>query len=134
MKKLIAGVPGIITTTYVALFNLAIIAHAGSFSTQSVRNPLTGFTSLTAVANFILNLLIGVGFFLTAVFLIWGGIQYIMSKGDTKAATTARDTITNSIIGLVIVIGALAIRQIAISTLGANVDSTDNPLINTSSN
>jgi hypothetical protein len=44
-------------------------------------------------------------------FIIWGGIKYTKSQGDSKQTAAARSTILNAIIGLVIVILSVAIVQ-----------------------
>lgn len=45
----------------------------------------------------------GVGFF------IWGGFTYIMSQGDPSKITEAKNTLLNVVIGLIIVMGSIAI-------------------------
>jgi TRAP-type C4-dicarboxylate transport system permease small subunit len=40
---------------------------------------------------------------LSMLYVIWGGIKYIMAAGDKKKATQARDTIVHALVGLAIV-------------------------------
>ena len=71
----------------------------GEFSIASGDSP-------TDVVNFILRIintfliLVGIA---VAVFLIYGGVQYISSTGDDKKAASAKSTILYAIIGLLIV-------------------------------
>lgn len=44
--------------------------------------------------------------------LIWGGLKWVMSEGDEKAVTSARNQITNALIGLAIVFAAFAIMKL----------------------
>lgn len=44
--------------------------------------------------------------------LIWGGLRWVMSEGDEKAVTAARNQITNALIGLAIVFAAFAIMKL----------------------
>ncbi len=83
------------------------------------RVTTLGPDSLPQVFNFIINLVLGIGIALTIIFLIVGGIQYITSRGDQKAAEAARHTLTNAVIGFIIVIGAFTIKQIVGGALGA---------------
>ena len=66
-----------------------------------------------------INIVLGIGVSLTIVFLIIGGIQYITSKGDQKATIEARTSLTNAVIGFIVVIGAFTIKTILTSVLQA---------------
>ena len=66
-----------------------------------------------------INIVLGIGISLTIVFLIIGGIQYITSKGDQKATIEARTSLTNAVIGFIVVIGAFTIKTILTSVLQA---------------
>ena len=94
---------------------------------NTVSNPLEGIDTLAMVFGMMINVVIGVAIALSVIFLGIGGIKYITSQGDAKAADAARAAITNAVIGLVVAIGALAIRAIVLSLLGAG-DAGD-PLI-----
>lgn len=54
---------------------------------------------------------------ITGIMIIWGGIQYSMSLGDTNKLTKAKNTILYSIIGLVIVILAATIVNTVVNTV-----------------
>lgn len=49
--------------------------------------------------------------FIAVGYLIWGGIQYITSQGEPDGLKSAKDTITNALVGLVISIMAIGIVQ-----------------------
>jgi hypothetical protein len=95
-----------------------------------VKDPLENFfgvgqaPTLSAVFGGAMNVIMGVAVSLALVFLGLGGIKYITSKGDAKAAEEARTWLTNAIIGLVIALGALAIRAIVLDSI-LNVDNVD---------
>jgi len=57
--------------------------------------------------------------YLTVIFIIYGGILYITSAGDSKGVEKAKASITNAVIGLVISIVAVAIVEFIFSRLGA---------------
>lgn len=77
-------------------------------------NPIAGsnIQDLGDIFGLVINIAIGVGVALTVIYLILGGIQYILSKGDQKAAQQAREWLTNSIIGFIVILGAFTIRNI----------------------
>jgi hypothetical protein len=67
----------------------------------------------------IMNLVLGVGIALTVIYLILGGIKYIMSQGDKANTQVAREWLTNAIIGFIVVLGAFVIRTIVGNLLGS---------------
>jgi len=54
--------------------------------------------------NAILSTILTLGWIVAAIFLAYGAIQYITSAGDTKKATEAKTTLTNALIGIVILL------------------------------
>jgi len=89
-------------------------------------NPLARFGTLGNVLGFVMNIVFYVGIALTIIFLIIGGIRYIVSGGDKEGAEGARSMITNAIIGFIVVLGAFAVKTILVSVLGAtgNIPTT----------
>ena len=53
---------------------------------------------------------------LSVVMLIWGGILYTTSSGDSNKVTTAKNTIMYAVIGLVVAIFAYAIVNFVLTT------------------
>ena len=72
-----------------------------------------------------INIVLGIGISLTIVFLIIGGIQYITSKGDQKATIEARTSLTNAVIGFIVVVGAFTIKTILGNILGVTGGDID---------
>lgn len=60
-------------------------------------------------------------FFLIQVVI--GGIQWVNAGGDPKNLESARNRITNAVIGLIIVVAAFAITLIFTTLLGVNIFS-----------
>ena len=54
---------------------------------------------------------------MAVIMIIWGGIRYVLSAGNSAALTSAKNTIVYSIIGLVIAILAYAIVNFVINTV-----------------
>lgn len=73
----------------------------------------------TLIAN-IINILLVVAVLLAIVFLIYGGIRWIMSGGDKAKVDTARSTIISAIIGLVIAFAAFFIISLVQYFFGIN--------------
>ena len=94
---------------------VGVVQAATSTNVQRINLP---FNNLADVFGFLINVVLGVGIAVTIVFLILGGIQYITARGDQKAAGAARDSLTNAVIGFIVVIGAFTIRLILLNVIG----------------
>jgi cytochrome bd-type quinol oxidase subunit 2 len=66
------------------------------------------------IANF-LTILIGA---LSVIMIIIGGLRYVISNGDQKNVTAAKDTILYAVIGVIVAIVAFAIVQFVTTTIG----------------
>lgn len=65
-----------------------------------------------------INLIFTIGVVLTVIFIIFSGIQWILSGGDKEKVQKARARLTYSIIGLLVIAGAFFIVNIIITLLG----------------
>src|SRR3972149_696354 len=95
-----------------------VYAQGSSIPTTVNRIDL-GINTLAEAFAIAINVVLGIGIALTIIFLIIGGIQYITSKGDQKAAQEARTSLTNAVIGFIVVIGAFTIRTVLLNIIGA---------------
>ena len=69
---------------------------------------------------------------ISVIMLIYGGLRYVISGGDSKKVTDAKNTILYAIIGLIISILAFAIVNFVINTVTGTNDSAANPTVETS--
>ena len=97
----------------------------------TVKDPLDTFfdgtATLSKVFGAAMNVIMGVAVSLSVIFLGMGGIKYITAKGDAKAAEEARSWLTNAVIGLVVTLGALAVKPIVLgSILNADTATLNN--------
>jgi hypothetical protein len=53
----------------------------------------------------------------SVIMLIWGGLQYVISAGDSKRVESAKSTILYAIIGIVVAILAYAVVGFVTSSL-----------------
>ena len=111
----------------------ALILYAGKVMALSVQEgaeaakadgmpeELIGETGVfTRITNTVLYI-VGI---ISVIMLIYGGLRYILSGGDSKKVTDAKNTILYAIIGLIISILAYAIVNFVInSTLGVDASA-----------
>ena len=74
--------------------------------------------NLLLIVLAVLDMLLILGGMVAVVFVIYGGIQYILSQGNPDNTKKARGTIINAIIGLVIIIIAATLVTFIGNTLG----------------
>ena len=69
------------------------------------------FTKITNTVLYVVGII-------SVIMLIWGGLRYILSGGDSKKVTDAKNTIMYAIIGLIIAILSFAIVNFVINAIG----------------
>jgi len=75
-------------------------------------------TTLGDIIGMILPYIFGAAGIALLIYLVIGGFQFMLSRGDPKAAQAAQAKISNAVIGFVIVILAFTIVQLFGQLLG----------------
>ncbi len=81
--------------------------------------PTGAFKQITNTILYIVGIV-------AVIMLIIGGIKYVVSGGDSKKVTDAKNTVLYAIIGLVIAVFAYAIVNFVISSLPSSSGETVN--------
>jgi hypothetical protein len=91
----------------------------GSFRLECAFEIVTGcigtderYSSFGSLVTQILLALLAVGAIAFFFMLLWGGIRYMIARGDEKAVTEARASLTNAAVGLLLLISALVIIRL----------------------
>jgi hypothetical protein len=92
--------------------NQSGIGPAGSLSTNT---PPDFGSSIMSIANTAIGYISLIAGILAVAYLIWSGIQYIISAGNPEKAKLARQGIINAIIGIIIIVAAYTIIRIAVA-------------------
>lgn len=74
--------------------------------------------TLGGIISAVIPYLFGIAGFLLLLYLIFGGFSYMLSGGDPKATESAKQKITNAVIGFVIIFVAYWLVQILGIILG----------------
>lgn len=105
MKKLAP-----IVTSTVATLALATPAFAQNIGvTQPEQVKITDLGRLISTGVSVAIILAGI---LVFVFLVWGGLEWIMSGGDKGKVESAQKRITNALVGLAIIAASWALIKI----------------------
>lgn len=77
--------------------------------------------SLACLGQIVTNV-IGIAFLflgaVTVLFLLWGAIRFVISRGDPKGIQEAQKTMTYAIIGAVVVLGAFILINMVTTAFG----------------
>lgn len=85
--------------------------------------PETGGMTLRGLLGNIVDVILIIVSIVAVLYLVWGGIQYVTAGGDADKASKGRVTITNAIIGIIIILAAFLIYRAAASAgLGNGAD------------
>ncbi len=76
---------------------------------QTCEPIINSFRDILLIAAAILEILLRVATFVAIVFIVYGGIRYVISQGEPDRVATAQGTILNAVIGLVIAVVATAV-------------------------
>jgi len=118
-KKLVSYAGAL--ATVLAVNPSAVFAQAAlpapTADTANIANIDTTFDPLKAYTpsqflRTLLNVMLGVAGVVSFIFLLWGGLQWILAGGDKEGTEKARKKITAALIGLAIVFSAYALLYI----------------------
>ena len=107
-------------TVFVALMVIALplVADAQFRSpTAPGTDPLPGQSTATEIILRVIQILLAIAGLVAVIFLIVGGFRYITAGGNEETAESAKKTITNAIIGIVIIILAFVIVRVISNAL-----------------
>ena len=96
----------------------------GKIAPSNILTAATGIWSPTDgfnwgnIGQWIVSMLFAVAAVLCLVFLIWGGVSFILSNGDNSKVATARNRMIFSAIGMVVVGASFAIWNLVMNILG----------------
>lgn len=79
--------------------------------------PTDLFTSISGnggIFSQVINTMLFLVGMLSVVMLIYGGLRYVISRGDSKAVEAAKNTILYAIVGLIVAILAYAIVRFVV--------------------
>ena len=125
MNKLKLILAGLLMVPTVALAVAPVASAEGDFTLTNGVNSAKGegvsetaSDPQTLVKQFVNIFLFAVGA-LSVIMLIWGGIRYTTSAGDSNKVQAAKNTVLYAIVGLVVAILAYAIVNMVIGKIAS---------------
>lgn len=116
-KYILQIVTGVCTTlTLCAGKAMALTVQEGAEAARADGMPAELF-GLDGVFTRITNIALGIIGGISVIMLVWGGFRYIISGGDSKKVTDAKNTILYAIVGLIIAVLAYAIVHFVLNSI-----------------
>ena len=76
----------------------------------NIFNPLA-FDSFDGLANAIASILTYIGLPLAVIFIVWSGFLFVTARGNPQQLTKAKSAFWWTVVGTVVLIGAIAIAR-----------------------
>ncbi|MBO7720654.1 hypothetical protein J6S35_03455 [Candidatus Saccharibacteria bacterium] len=122
--QILTGISAALTITAGKVMALTVQEGAEAARGEGMPSQLVGkegvFTQITNTVLYAVGII-------SVIMLIYGGLRYVVSGGDSKKVTDAKNTILYAIIGLIISILAFAIVNFVINAVTGTTDSAANP-------
>ncbi len=118
LKKLTTGA---ISAAAGVLASTGLVSAQNPIGNISVNIPPAFDRDVGDIFTNLLSFVLVIAGILVFAYLVWGGIEWITSGGDSGKTEKARNKITGAIIGLVILVSSYAIFQLVLSLLGMSV-------------
>lgn len=120
--QILTGVGAALTLSVGKVMALSVQEGAEAARADGMPAELIGpngvFTQITNTVLYIVGII-------SVVMLIYGGLRYAISGGDSKKVTDAKNTILYAIIGLIVSILAFAIVNFVINAITGETKSTN---------
>src|SRR3990170_6221940 len=106
---------------------LAYLSSTGMVFAQNINlrpgGLATNVQNITAagLVSVVIRVILLVAFVIAFIFLLIGGLRWIIAGGDKAAAESARGTLTAAVIGLIIVLSAWALMFFIEKVFGVTI-------------
>lgn len=104
-----------IASAIVSLFTISNLSYAQG----KITNPLKGLTSVPEFVSGLLSFVAEIGAIFAVLALIYVGFLYVKARGNSKEIGAAHTALKNTIIGIILLLGAQLIASIITGTIGA---------------
>ena len=135
MKNLIKKISAAVLVVAISVTGVSTIVSSNASATQTEKPEYNLSTGMSAaktndqedtlfgeggVFTTIVDILLFLIGFLSVIMLIYGGIQYTLSSGDSGKVTNAKNTILYAVVGLIVAILSYAIVDFVLTSLNSN--------------
>ncbi len=99
----------------------SILSSTGKLSAKNDIANRAGLseTSVPAMIGSIIKIILGLSGTVALIFVIWGGIKWMLSKGEAGKIAEARKIMTAGMIGIAIIAASYAITEFVLNQISA---------------
>jgi uncharacterized membrane protein YjgN (DUF898 family) len=118
---------GLIAAVSSFLLPFVALAYDASNTGLSTSGGAAGFSTandLPTIIGTVIKAALGLVGVIFLVLMVYAGVIWMIARGDEAKVAKAKDTIINSVIGLVIVVGAYAITNFIIASFSQPATSS----------
>lgn len=90
-----------------------------------------GINDIWVVVSNVIEILLQLVGYVAVAFIIYGGFKYLTSQGESSALVSAKNTITQAIVGLVISIVSVLILNFVVGIFGLRTTGTNLEIVDT---
>lgn len=101
----------------VMMVALPLVAGAQFRQPTAAGEPIPNVSDATTIITRVIQVLLAIAGLVAVIFLIVGGFRYITAGGNEETAESAKKTILNAIIGIVVIILAFVIVRVISNAL-----------------
>lgn len=138
VKKLFVSISSLFTSLFFAFPRFAIAQSPSQVNVNPCNNNINDISNMLCklggpnVGNTIRNIVVFfvmLGVIFALIYLLYGGIVWITSRGEKTKVEEARDHIIAAVIGLIIIVLAVFILSIVLGAFGINFNDLKIPII-----
>ncbi len=118
LKYLGGIIAGLTIPAFVFAQNQVSSGLSGIQESFGFSSPLTGATTASQFAIQIINIMLMFAGIVAVFFIIIGGYRYLTAGGNAESAEAGQKTLTNAIIGVVIIILSYVIINVIVNLVG----------------
>jgi hypothetical protein len=82
-----------------------------------LRNPLSGANTIEDVIKKFMGAIVRIAIPFIIIFFIWSGLSFILAQGNPTKVTQAKNMFLNTVIGMLLILGAWTITNAIIGTI-----------------
>lgn len=120
MKKIKQALKGLVAAPFAVVVSTVVVGAQNINDAMDQTGQAEGWATTAEPQSVIVSVVNWALWFvgiLAVIMLIWGGIRYATSAGDSNKVTAAKNTILYAIIGLVVALFAYAIVNFLVTNV-----------------
>ncbi len=104
---------------FMAVVLIGLFTTSGLLYATTISNPLGNITDVKVFVSSVLSFIAKIAAVFAVLALIYAGFLYVQARGNPEGLKKAHTTLKNTIIGIILLLGAELIASVITGTIGA---------------